>query len=79
MRMVEDWGGQQYTYSGSFVSLGIPQEFDGNYLAGGPGGYYNVPIRNFGFDTNFNSFNLLPPLTPRVIFLQQETFKRSYN
>jgi hypothetical protein len=79
MRMVENWAGQNYNYRGSFVSLGIPQEFDGNYLAGGPGGYYNVPNRNFGFDTNFNSFNLLPPLTPRVIYLQQETFKRSYN
>jgi hypothetical protein len=78
MRMVENWAGQLYTYRGSFVSLGIPQEFDGNYLAGGAGGYYNVPNRNFGFDTNFNSFNLLPPLTPRVIYLQQETFKRSY-
>jgi hypothetical protein len=79
MRMVENWAGQNYNYRGSFVSLGIPQEFDGNYLAGGGAGYYNVPIRNFGFDTNFNSFNLLPPLTPRVIYLQQETFKRSYN
>ncbi len=78
MRMVENWAGQEYKYSGSFVSLGIPQEFDGNYLSGGTGGYYNVPNRNFGFDTNFNSFNLLPPLTPRVIYLQQETFKRSY-
>jgi hypothetical protein len=79
MRMVENWAGQNYNYRGSFVSLGIPQEFSGNYLAGGSGGYYNVPIRNFGFDPNFNSFNLLPPLTPRVIYLQQETFKRSYN
>jgi hypothetical protein len=78
MRMVEDWSGQNYNYRGSFVSLGIPQEFDGDYLAGGSGGYYNVPNRNFGFDTNFNSFNLLPPLTPRVIYLQQEMFKRSY-
>jgi hypothetical protein len=79
MRMVENWAGQNYNYRGSFVSLGIPQEFNGNYLAGGTNGYYDVPIRNFGFDPNFNSFNLLPPLTPTVIYLQQETFKRSYN
>jgi hypothetical protein len=79
MRMAENWATIPFTYQGSFVSLGIPEEFSGNYLSGGSGGYYNVPIRNFGYDTNFNAFDRLPPLTPRVIYLQQETFKRSYN
>jgi hypothetical protein len=79
MRMVENWAGQNFNYRGSFVSLGTPTEFSGDYLAGGSGGYYNVPNRNFGYDTNYNAFDLLPPLTPRVIYLQQETFKRSYN
>ncbi len=78
MRMVENWAGKNFNYRGSFVSLGIPTEFSGDYLAGGTGGYYNVPNRNFGYDTNYNAFDLLPPLTPRVIYLQQETFKRSY-
>ncbi len=80
MRMVEDWGGQAFNYSGSFVSLGIPQEYSGAYVVGNlPGSYYNPPNRNFKYETNFNAFNLLPPLTPKVIYLQQETFKRSYN
>jgi hypothetical protein len=78
MRMVENWGGINFNYRGSFVSLGQPQEFSGDYLAGGSGGYYNVPNRNFNYDLNFNAFNLLPPLTPKVIYLQQDTFKRSY-
>ena len=86
MRMVENWGGQNFNYTGSFISLGAPQEYSGAYIAGSgtnaafsPGAsYYNVPIRNFRYDLNFNAFNLLPPLTPRVIYLQQETFKRSY-
>lgn len=78
MRMVEDWGGVKFNYAGSFVSLGQPQEFSGAYLAGGSGGYYNVPTRNFSYDTNFDAFDKLPPLTPKVIYLQQETFKRSY-
>jgi hypothetical protein len=88
MRMVENWGGKAFNYTGSFVSLGTPQEYSGEYLAGsvtnevfvpGPGGsYYNVPIRNFNYDTDFNAFDRLPPLTPKVIYLQQETFKRSY-
>jgi hypothetical protein len=78
MRMVENWSGQNFNYTGSFVSLGEPQEFSGDYLSGGSAGYYNVPNRNFSYDTNFNAFNRLPPLTPSVIYLQQETFKRSY-
>jgi hypothetical protein len=78
MRMVENWGGINFNYRGSFVSLGEPQEFSGDYLAGGSGGYYNVPIRNFKYDPNFNAFDRLPPLTPKVIYLQQDTFKRSY-
>jgi hypothetical protein len=79
MRMVEDWSGQNFNYSGSFVSLGSPQEFSGAYQAGGGAGYYNVPNRNFNYETNFDAFARLPPLTPKVIYLQQETFKRTYN
>lgn len=79
MRMVEDWSGQAFNYTGSFVSLGYPIEFSGAYQAGGlVNSYYGIPIRNFSYETNFNSFEKLPPLTPRVIYLQQEVFKRSY-
>jgi hypothetical protein len=88
MRMVENWGGINFNYSGSFVSLGSPQEYSGVYksgngtnevfLAGSNNSYYNVPIRNFNYDTDFDAFDKLPPLTPKVIYLQQETFKRSY-
>ena len=86
MRLVEDWGGVNFNYTGSFVSLGAPQEYGGVYTPGSAtnapfitgGSYYNVPIRNFTYDTDFNAFDKLPPLTPKVIYLQQETFKRSY-
>jgi hypothetical protein len=79
MRMVESWNGQAYNYGGSFISLGNPLEFSGNYVfAGGAASYYWIPIRNFSYDTSFNSFDLLPPLTPRAIYLQQQVFKRSY-
>jgi Tfp pilus assembly protein PilX len=78
MRMLEDWRSTRYfNYSGSFVSLGEPLEYSGNYLPGGT--YYNIPVRNFNFEQNFNSFNLLPPLSPSAIYLQQEVFKRAYN
>jgi hypothetical protein len=85
MRMVEDWGGIDFNYTGSFVSLGTPQEYSGVYHSGGGkslfvsgGNYYNVPNRNFNYETDFNAFDKLPPLTPKVIYLQQETFRRSY-
>jgi Tfp pilus assembly protein PilX len=78
MRMLENWQSTQYfNYSGSFVSLGTPLEYSGNYRSGG--NYYNIPVRNYNFEQNFNSFNLLPPLSPSAIYLQQEVFKRAYN
>ncbi len=81
MRMLENWGQAQYfNYSGSFVSLGTPLEYSGNYVSGGGGSsYYNIPVRNFNFDLNFNAFSNMPPLAPRVIYLQQDVFKRTYN
>jgi hypothetical protein len=86
MRMLEGWGQiRPFNYSGSFVSLGPPLEHNSGYLSGtgaaggvGTNNYYNIPIRNFNFDNNFNNFNLLPPLSPRAIYLQQDVFKRNY-
>jgi hypothetical protein len=78
MRMLEGWGQTQYfNYSGSFVSLGTPLEYSGVYVSGGT--YYMIPVRNFNFDLNFNAFANMPPLAPRVIYLQQDVFRRSYN
>jgi hypothetical protein len=81
MRMMEDWNFNNFNYTGSFVSLGSPQEFSGAYVSGSNAAtsYYTIPSRNFTYDTNFNAANLLPPLTPRVIYLQQDAFKKSYN
>ena len=92
MRMLERWNttavqanGQFFNYSGSFVSLGIPTESSGAYNGGsnvasfGNNNYYNIPQRNFNFDSKFEVFSTLPPLPPRAVYLQQEVFKRSYN
>ena len=35
-----------------------------NYWVG-PGTYYQVPTRNWGFDANFMNYNKLPPMTPQ--------------
>jgi hypothetical protein len=92
MRMVENWGGglgATFKYRGSFVSLGRPREFSGWYRWGANTGdtaptnsvgvFYNIPIRDFGFDINFNSRAGLPPLTPRAVYLKQKVFKRDYD
>lgn len=93
MRMSENWGGaggSTFVYRGSFISMGSANEFSGTYYSGGSGNstctsgctgnsYYNIPIRDFGFDTDFLSFQNLPPLTPMGTYLQQEIFKRNYN
>jgi hypothetical protein len=84
MRFLENWNGQNFNYNGSLVSLGTPLEFGGGYRAGGqartpllPPSYFNAPNRNFNYDTSFNAFPSLPPMTPSVIYLQQDVFRRN--
>ena len=78
MRFVENWNGQSFDYNGSLVSLGVPLEFSGGFRPGGrSNSYFYPPGRNFTYDTDFNSFPKLPPMTPSVIFLQQDVFKRN--
>jgi hypothetical protein len=86
---------QYFNYSGSFVSLGTPVEYSGlwqnpigfigNGIRNGSTGtsiapaYYNIPARNYNFDPKFSAYNSLPPMTPKVQYLQQQVFKRSFN
>jgi hypothetical protein len=90
IRMLENWQNVPLTYVGSFISLGTPAEFSGPYQYGRTGGnlvdrsqtnyyYYFPPIRNFSFDTSFNIASQLPPLTPKVVYLNQKVFKRDYD
>jgi hypothetical protein len=79
MRMVENWWDVNFNYRGSFVSLGGPKEYSGAYQPGcdiDPC-YYMVPNRNFSYEADFNSVDKLPPLTPNVMYLQQQVFKRA--
>ena len=78
MRFLEDWNGQTINYTGSMISLGTPLEYHGNFRAGGDtDSYFNPPNRNFNYDIDFNSFSKLPPLTPSVVYLQQDVFRRN--
>jgi hypothetical protein len=81
----ESWNGLTIKYRGSMVSKGIPTEFNGPFLPGCGGAcggtftYFYPPARDFGFDTDFNSVEGLPPLTPNVNLLLQRVYKRDYD
>lgn len=82
----ENWNGITFKYRGSLVSKGIPSEFNGTFRAGClvAGCAYNTtyffpPFRDFGFDTDFNNVDGLPPLTPNVNLLIQRVYKRDYD
>ncbi len=84
--------GSPYTlnYMGSMISLGAPLEYSGEFrpggeVASGPGvtpivldSYFNIPFRNFSYDSNFNSVDKMPPLTPKASYIQQKNFSRNY-
>jgi hypothetical protein len=89
IRLLEDWnnGNNPYAlnYAGSLISLNEPIEYGGLFRPGGtdpadPVGtsYYNVPFRNFGYDTNFDTVTKIPPLTPKASFILQSSFTRKY-
>jgi hypothetical protein len=86
MRILEDWrgvdrAGRNLNYAGSFVSLGAPLEVSGQYRAwdGTANSYASPPVRNWAYDTSFNSYQGLPPLPPKVTELQQDSFRRKFN
>lgn len=89
-RFHEHWGGNttqccngavRYTqatfnFTGSIVSLGQPRNVNGPFFLGPP--WYQPPIRNWAFDTRFNAYDNLPPLSPRFVYLKQELFVRQF-
>ncbi|WP_373543586.1 hypothetical protein [Chamaesiphon sp.] len=86
IRLLEDWDNNgtplALNYTGSLISLGAPLEYSGIYVPGGGNPtsfpYYNVPFRNFNYDTNFSNVELLPPITPKASYVQQKNFTRGY-
>ncbi len=83
-RFHEDWSNncpnqQTFSYRGSFVSLGTPNFASGQWRCCNINPYYRPPARDYGFDTRFQNVVNLPPLTPRVVYVTQELFERSFN
>ena len=63
-RFLEDWSGKTLTYNGSMVVM-FPSQYATNFWIS-PGTYYNPPVREWAFDSNFLQYNRLPPTTPQV-------------
>jgi hypothetical protein len=68
-RFLENWSNQNLYYNGSMVEM-FPSQI-ANSPWPGTGTIYNPPTRNWTFDTNFQDPSKLPPLTPKVIYLQR--------
>ena len=82
-RFHEDWSGTTLTYRGSFVSLGNASRANGAWC--GTGGstasgcnMYNPPVRAWNYDSAFQLVENLPPLTPRVVAVQQILFTENF-
>jgi hypothetical protein len=68
-RFLEDWTSVDFYYNGSMVQMFSSQI--GKAPWPGTGVVYNPPVRDWAFDTNFLNMGQLPPLTPRIIYLQR--------
>ena len=82
-KFLESWTNRTMNYRGSFVSLGEPQHKDNNWACGSGNsclgsGVYDPPIRAFDYDTDFNQIENLPPMTPKVVYVQQRIYTRVY-
>ena len=65
IRLLENWSGQTFTYSGSIVDLWHSMQVTAPWQ--NTGVYYNAPIRNWSYDTLFNTNP--PPGTPQGVVM----------
>ncbi|MGH7803548.1 MAG: hypothetical protein ACREQJ_04315, partial [Candidatus Binatia bacterium] len=81
-RLHESWSGVSFAYRGSMVSLGTPRHQEGPFCGvgytGGGCNIYTAPVRNWDYDPDFNDAAKLPPLTPRVVWVQQALFTQEF-
>lgn len=79
-RMLESWHSRTLNFNGSYVSLGPPQHKVNNWACGSGDtcNIYDPPVRMFDYDTDFDTVENLPPMTPRFVYLQQRMYTRFY-
>ena len=62
LRLLENWSSSTLWYNGSIVVM-FPSQYATNCWEQ-TGGYYTAPHRSWAFDTNFQNYANLPPMTP---------------
>ncbi len=79
-RFHESWTGRMLKIAGSFVSLGTSKHAVNNWACGSGNtcNIYNPPQRPWDYDTDFNTVEKLPPLTPEITYVQQRMYTRFY-
>jgi len=82
-KFLESWTDRTLNYRGSFVSLGLPQHKESNWACGSGNtcmgsGVYDPPDRAYDYDSDFNEIDNLPPMTPKVVYVQQRIYTRIY-
>lgn len=82
-RFHEKWSGSNLVYRGSFVSLGQPTRANGSWC--GTGGssssgcnIYDPPGRQWNYDPFYQQVINLPPITPRVVSVEQILFTENF-
>jgi hypothetical protein len=82
-RFLESWSSRTMNYRGSFVSLGRASHKLANWPCGsGTGcyaGVYDPPVRAYDYDGDFNTVEKLPPMTPKIVYVQQLLYTRIFN
>jgi hypothetical protein len=82
-RFLESWNNRTMNYRGSFVSLGRARHKLANWPCGsGVGcyaGVYDPPVRAYDYDGDFNTVEKLPPMTPKIVYVQQLLYTRIFN
>jgi len=77
LRLLENWNGDTLQYNGSIVVM-FPSVYATNFWVGPAGsGYYDKPIRQWGFDSNFKTPNGSPPCAPEAKRLIRDNWNAS--
>ena len=71
-RFLETWTGIKFTYNGSMVKM-FPSLYATNVWEGigYHTHYYDPPVRNWAYDTEFDTKNGLPPYTPSFLTVER--------
>jgi len=67
IRFLENWGGVNFTFSGSLVALWHSEHARGDYKSGSASDYYSPPNRIWSYDTSLSTAQ--PPGTPFAVLL----------